>query len=207
MALSSWKTLENLAKRYGLPTPKTIFVSSENAAKKAAKDIKYPLALKIFSERGLHKTKIGGVVCDINDEKELVNAYNRISSNLKKTGTKSEGFLVQEMVTGLEVMIGMKQSSFGPAIAFGLGGIFVETLKDFSLRIAPVDRKQAEDMIKEVRTYSILKSKKCNINSIINLITKISKLSINNKDIKEIDLNPVIVNNKGAKVVDIRIIK
>ena len=207
MVSLSWKKLEALVRRYSLPTPKTIFVRSLEHAKKAAKEIKYPLVLKIFSEKGLHKTSIGGVVCDIKDENELINAYNKISSNLKKTGINAEGFLVQENVNGVEVIVGVKQSNFGPAIAFGLGGIFVETLKDFSLRIAPVDRENADEMIKEVRAYSILKSKKCNINSITNIITKISKLSINNKDIKEIDLNPVIVNNKGAKVVDIRIIK
>jgi len=207
MVFLSWKKLEGLVRRYALPIPKTSFVSSLEAAKKAAKEIKYPVVLKIFSEKGLHKTSIGVVVCNIKDEKGLVSAYNKISNNLKKTKTKADGFLIQENVNGVEVMVGVKQSNFGPAIAFGLGGIFVETLKDFSLRIAPVDRNQANEMIKEVKAYSILKNKKCNINSIVNIITKISKLSMNNKDIKELDLNPVIVNNKYAKVVDVRIIK
>lgn len=207
MALSSWKHLEKIVKMYNLPVPKTGFVRSLNEAEKVAKDIGYPLVLKIFSKRGLHKTNIGGVICDIKNEEELVKAYNKINKNIKKNKIRADGFLVQERVFGLEALVGMKQSIFGPVIAFGLGGVFVEALKDFSLKIVPVNKKQAYDMIRETKGYGILKSKRCNIKSIINIITKISKLSIENKDIKEIDFNPVIVNNKEAKIVDIRIIK
>jgi len=207
MTISSWKDLENLVKKYGLPTPKTRFVKSVSGAKKAAKGIGYPLVLKIFSKKGLHKTRVGGVICDIKDERELVKAYKKISNNIKKANIKAHGFLVQEQIFGLEVLVGMKQSTFGPAIAFGLGGVFVEVLKDFSLRIVPVNKKNANDMIKEIKGYEIIRSKRCNINSIINIITKISKLSIENKDIEEIDFNPVIVNKKEAKIVDIRIIE
>lgn len=207
MAFVSWKSLESLVKVHGLPIAKTRFVSSIGAAKQSAKAIGYPIVLKIFSGKGVHKTKMGGVVSNIKNENELVNAYKKIKNNLKKTKTKANGFLIQEQVNGVEILVGMKQSNFGPAIAFGLGGVLVEILKDFSLRIAPVDKKQAQDMIKEIKTYEILKNKKCDINSIIEIITKTSKLSMKNKDIKEIDFNPVIVNNKEAKIVDIRIMK
>lgn len=207
MVSMSWKQLERLVKRYGLPIAETSFISSINTAKQSAKNIGYPVVLKIFSETGLHKTKVRGVALNIKHEKELVKAYEKIKNNLKKTKTRVHGFLVQEKISGQEVLVGMKQSNFGPAIAFGLGGVFVEILQDFSLRIAPVNKEQAQNMIKEIKAYKILKNKKCNINSIIEIITKISRLSIENPDIKEIDFNPVIVNTKQARIVDIRIIK
>ena len=120
-----------------------------------------------------------------------------------------EGVLVQKMESGIEVIIGMKNDAqFGPVLLFGLGGIFVEILKDTSLRITPVDKKQALGMIQEIKSYPLLEGvrggKAVNIDAIADIIVKTSKLA-ENKKIREIDFNPVIVNERSAAIIDVRI--
>jgi acetyl-CoA synthetase (ADP-forming) len=118
---------------------------------------------------------------------------------------------VQPIVAGKEVIVGMKRDPvFGPAIIFGLGGIFVEVLKDTSLRIAPVNNEEARRMIEEIKGYAILSGlrgeKPVDIDALVKIIVAISKLSLAHQEIKEIDLNPVIVDDQIASVVDARII-
>lgn len=130
---------------------------------------------------------------------------------IKNTKKFSPEIIIQEQVPGHQVIVGAKKDrEFGVVLLFGLGGIFVEILKEFSVEISPVNKKQAYQMIKNTKAYDILTSKrtnqKSNIDELANLIANLSKLMSQKKVIQEIDLNPVIVNKDGAYVVDPKII-
>jgi len=150
---------------------------------------------------------------NIRNKNELIDAYDQILANAKKYNSKAEirGILVQEMVQdGREVIVGISQDPhFGPTIIFGLGGIFVEIFKDFSLRVAPITRDDAEEMVREIRGYNILEAfrgkRKADIGAIIDTLLRVSQLSIDlGNSISEIDINPLLVfdEGKGIKVVD-----
>jgi acyl-CoA synthetase (NDP forming) len=128
---------------------------------------------------------------------------------LKMHNIKNYNFIVQEMFKGQELIIGMKRDkTFGPVILLGLGGIFVEVIKDFSMRIAPLTKKDSYDMIEELKGKKLLEGyrgkKKISKDAIVDILMKLSNLSIKEKDISEIDFNPVMINDKEACVVDAR---
>ena len=189
-------------------------MKSEKSLLKEAKKLKFPLAMKIISPDIVHKSDAKVIVLNIENNEQLVKAYEEIVKNAKKfkKNAKIEGILLQEMMKGQEIIIGMKRDEqFGPVIMFGLGGIFVEILKDVSFRIAPVDKNGALEMIKEVKGSGILEGirgqKKAKTDELAVIIAKISSLVLEDKKIIEIDFNPVIVNDKEAKIVDVRILK
>lgn len=164
--------------------------------------------LKAHAKDLLHKTERGAVFTDITSIKQLQKSYNSLLKNTKKY---SPEIIVQEQLPGHQVIIGAKKDrEFGVVLLFGMGGIFVEVIKEFSLEISPVNKKQAYNMIKDTKAYDILTSKrtnqKSNIKKLVNLIVNLSKLMQHKKVIQEIDLNPVIVNKDGAYVVDPKII-
>ena len=171
-----------------------------------AQKIGYPIVLKVFSHRIFHRTEIGGVKIGIKNEKELRKAFDEL---IKIKG--GAGILIQKMVLGKEVALGMKRDSqFGPVLMAGLGGIFVEVLKDVSFRICPVSEREALEMIKGIKGYEILKGhrgqKPVNLKALVKIIVNLSKLSLKEEKIKEIDLNPVIVNKKRALACDFKIL-
>jgi len=145
---------------------------------------------------------------------EVQSAYERILMNVEKynAAAKIVGVLVQEMAPqSTEVIIGSsKDSQFGQTIMFGLGGIFVELFKDVAFRIAPINKDDAQEMITEVKSYPLLKGYRntppADIEALIDILMRVSKLTMDHQEIKEIDLNPVIVYTKGAKTVDARMI-
>ncbi|HEC91916.1 MAG TPA: acetyl-CoA synthetase, partial [Candidatus Atribacteria bacterium] len=161
-----------------------------------------------------HKSDAGGVKIGLKDEKEAKIAYQEIIFKAKKYNEKVKisGVIAYPMVPqGTEIIIGMmKDPCFGPTIMFGLGGIFVEVLKDISFRIIPLGERDAQEMIAEIKGYRILKGARGeapkDIEAIKNLLMKLSKLTMENPEIKEIDLNPVFVFEKGAQVIDARMI-
>ncbi|MCK4521719.1 MAG: acetate--CoA ligase family protein [Nanoarchaeota archaeon] len=186
-----------LLKKYDINFVASCVIKDESAFNK----VKYPLVLKVFSGKIIHKSDVGGVIVGIKDKEEAVKAFKK----LKKA---SKNILMQKMVSGKEVIIGMKRDGqFGPVVMFGLGGIFVEVMKDISFRVCPVTKRNAVEMIKEIKSYKILEGirgeKGININALADLIVNVSKLSLKN-DVNEIDLNPVIVDDKKAVVVDVR---
>ena len=203
------KTIK-LLEKYKLPYSKSKLASSLERAAKFAKEIGFPVALKVISKDIVHKSEANGVKTNLNNEEEVVAAYGEIlkSSKKKFPRAKIDGILVQRMEQGIEVIIGMNRDpQFDAVIMFGLGGVFVEVLKDVSFRIAPIDKKEAEGMIKEIRSKKILEGargrKPVNISALADMLVNISKLS-ENKKILEIDLNPVVVDDKSARVVDVR---
>jgi len=188
MSLLNFSETKKLLLKYKIPFCKTEFVTSKEEAINFAKKIGFPVVLKIFSKEILHKTDIGGVKTEIKNEKELKKSFNE----LKKI-KKIEGILIQKQIKGQEIAIGMKRDNqFGPVLMVGLGGIFIEVLKDISFRICPLSKKEAKEMIKELKGYPILKGyrnqKPVNLEKISEIITNLSKLSLKEKNIKEIDL-------------------
>lgn len=198
----------NLLERYKIKLAKSNIFKKIDDSIKYANKIGYPIAMKIISSEIIHKSELKAVRINIKDERELIKNFNELQKTAKKV-KKYDGILIQKMHYGKEVIIGMKRDfQFGPVIMFGLGGIFVEVLKEVSFRICPVDKERANEMIKEIKGYFILKGSRgeraVNIDSLAEIITRLSKLAMENKDITEIDLNPIIVNDNEAAAVDAR---
>jgi len=199
---------------YGIPVTTFRVATTVEDAVKFAEEIGYPTVLKVVSPDVIHKFDVGGVVLDVENPEEVQDAYKKILENVKKNkpDAKIQGILVQEMApSSTEVIVGStKDPQFGPALMFGLGGIFVEVLKDVTFRIAPITEQDAREMITEVKAYPVLKGYRgqppADINAIVKILLNTSKLVMDHQEIKELDLNPIIVYEKGAKTVDARII-
>jgi acetyl-CoA synthetase (ADP-forming) len=199
---------------YGIPVPKSRLAESEATAIKFADEIGYPVVLKIVSPDIVHKSDVGGVLVNIQNAKEVGTAYRQIIANIKKhkADARIAGVLVQEMApSSTEVIVGStKDQQFGPVLMFGLGGVFVEILKDVAFRVAPITEEEARDMVTEVKAYPLLKgyrgSPPADIDAIVNILLATSRMVQEHSEIKELDLNPVMVYRKGAKTVDARII-
>ncbi len=205
---------KELLREYGIPVPDFKLIKSEEEIAGLAKEMNFPIVMKIVSPDIIHKTDAGGVKLNIKDEKEARLAYQEIIFKAKKYNkeAKISGVIVYPMVTqGTEIIIGMmKDPHFGPVAMFGLGGIFVEVLKDVSFRIIPLKGRDAREMITEIRGYEILKGARGespkDIKAIREVLMKVSKLTMENPEISEIDLNPIFVFEKGLQVVDARMI-
>ncbi|MDH5450682.1 MAG: acetate--CoA ligase family protein [Candidatus Bathyarchaeota archaeon] len=199
---------------YGIPVTKFMIAKTEDEAVKSADKLGYPVVLKIVSPDVIHKFDVGGVILNLKSSLEVRKAYSQILSNVRKHKAKAKitGILVQEMAPeSTEIIIGAtKDPQFGPALMFGLGGIFVEVLKDVTFRIAPITEADAKEMITEVKAYPILKGYRnqppADIEAIIRILVNTSRLVMDYPEIKELDLNPIMVYKKGAKTVDARII-
>ena len=175
-------------------------------------DVGVSYSLKAISPDVIHKTDMGAVKLDLKDQAGIENAWDTIVENIKnkKPDAKLEGMLLQIMSCGKETIIGMKKdATFGPTLLFGLGGIFTEALKDTTLRVAPVSKEMAMEMIREIRGINILNGsrgeKPVDFDKLADIIVKISKLAVENPAIKEIDLNPVMTRPDGVDIVDVRV--
>jgi acetyl-CoA synthetase (ADP-forming) len=205
---------KTICMEYGIPVTKFKLAKSKQEAVKFANEIGYPIVLKIASPDIIHKFDVGGVMLNLKNQAEVKDAYNQILANVKrhKSDAKIIGIVVQEMAApSTEVIVGAtKDPQFGPALMFGLGGIFVEVLKDVTFRIAPITEEDAREMITEVKAYPILKGYRgqppADVEAIAKILLNTSKLVMDHQEIKELDLNPIIVYEKGAKTVDARII-
>ncbi|MFL6478392.1 MAG: acetate--CoA ligase family protein [Nitrososphaera sp.] len=203
-------------KAYGFPTPKSILCTTEQECMDAAKQIDYPLVMKIVSPDIIHKSDAGGVKVGIKTDDELRNSFRTITENALKYNpdAKVKGVLLQEMVKDAkETILGASQDpTFGPVIMFGLGGIYVEVLKDVVFRIVPIDEQEAIDMVQSIKTIELLKGvrgeKSSDLRAISDSLQRLSQLVVDFPEIKEFDINPLLVleEGKGARVVDARII-
>ena len=199
---------------YGFPTPKNILVTSEEQCIRAANEIGYPVVLKIASPDIIHKSDAGGVKVGLNNNDEVQRAFRSITENARKyrTDAKIQGILVQEMVqSGKEIILGSKKDPlFGSLIMFGLGGIYVEVLKDVIFRLAPVGQEEAKRMVESIKTVKLLKGvrgeKPSDLQSIIDNLQRLSQLVTEFPEIEEFDMNPLLVfeEGKGACAVDVR---
>ncbi len=203
-----------LFSQYGIPTPKCKLTKDANEAAAFAAEIGYPVVIKISSYDIIHKSDVGGVKVGIADEAALREAYAAMLDSVKEKcpGAVIEGInVMQSLEPGVECIVGMtKDSQLGNAIMFGLGGIFVELLKDVSLQLAPVSKEEAYEMINGIKGVKLLTgyrgSAPKDIDAIADLIMKVSELAEANPEIKELDINPVFVYEHGLKIVDARVI-
>jgi acyl-CoA synthetase (NDP forming) len=197
-------TSKEILREYGIPTCKERSVQKVSDLAKKAEEIGYPVVLKVMQPGLLHKSESGGVVLNVGDESELVKAAKGLE------GKFSEGvqFLVQEYVEpGIEVIIGVRRDeNYGPIIAFGLGGVFTELLKDVSFRVCPITQDDAHEMILEIKGHALLAGYRGAVpvdqDALAGLISRVSELAMVNDQISEIDINPLIVRGSDIKAVD-----
>jgi 4-hydroxybutyrate---CoA ligase (ADP-forming) len=202
-------------KAYGFPVPKSVLVNNENDAINASNKIGYPVVMKISSKDVIHKSDSGGVKVGVKDAVEVKDAFNLILSNVKARHPNADvkGILVQEMITrSRETILGAKQDKlFGPLLLFGLGGIYVEILKDVIFRLAPISESEARNMVESIKTIGLLKGargeKYSDISSVVDCLLRLSQLVVDFPEIEEFDINPLLVleEGKGSRVVDVRI--
>lgn len=203
-------------KAYGLPLLPFGFAKSEAETVKLAKEVGFPVVLKVISQDVIHKFDFGGVKLNLKSEAEVKDAYGDMMKSIlsKLPNAKIDGVFVQQMAPkGREVILGMNRDPhFGPILMFGLGGIYVEALKDVTFRVAPIRQTGARHMIEGIRAYPILKGVRgeapADMDMMIECLTRLSQLSMEQPLIDEVDLNPLLVYNQGegAKVIDARII-
>ncbi len=206
----SQQDVYDILSAYGIPAAKTVKVTKDKDLAKAAKEVGYPLVLKIDSESIVHKSDVGGVALGIKDESALLLVHKKMS---KKFAKHKPGFILQEHLTGgKEVIIGLKGNvGLEPTVMFGLGGVFVEVLKDVEFRLAPLSEEDAIEMIQSIKGYPILKGtrgeKPVDIDAVVDMLIRLSQLGTDFPQLDEMDLNPVFVfpKGKGAAVVDARI--
>ncbi len=206
---------QEILRAYGFPLPKSSLAKNENEAAKIAKKIGYPVVMKITSLQIIHKSDAGGVKVNLTNDNEVKAAFKEIVKNAKKYNKKAviKGVLVVEMVKGgKEMIIGSKlEPGFGSVIMLGMGGIYVEVLKDVTFRLAPVTDREAYDMISSIKTKKLLEGvrgeKPSDLNKLAECIQRLSQLVTDFKEIKELDMNPVLVmeKGKGCKILDVRI--
>jgi len=200
---------------YGFPLPKSILAKTEDEAVEAANKIGYPTVMKIASPQIVHKSDAGGVKVNLSSDKEVRDAFKVIVDNAKKYDSKAEikGVLIVEMVKGgKEMIIGSKlEPGFGPVVMLGMGGIYVEILKDVTFRLAPLTDQEANDMISSIKTKKLLEGvrgeKPSDVGKLSECIQRLSQLVTDFREIKELDMNPVLVMEKGegCKILDVRI--
>ena len=205
---------KELLLEYGLPVPAFKLIKNEDEVEEIGELIGYPLVMKIVSPDIIHKSEAGGVKVGIKDGQSAKKAYRDIISSAQGYDDKAHiyGIITYRMCpASTEVIIGMlKDPHFGPVIMFGLGGIFVEVLKDVSFRILPITEIDAKEMIGEIKGYPILKGVRGeppkDIAAIREVLIKLSALVMENPEIQEIDLNPILVYENRLQIVDARII-
>jgi acetate---CoA ligase (ADP-forming) subunit beta len=198
----------------GISVTETLLAPSQKEAITLSEKIGFPVVLKIASQDITHKTDAGGVKVGLKNKAEVRNAYTEIMASVRSKYPKAkiEGVTVQSMARpGIEIIIGVfKDPQFGPVIMFGLGGIFVEVLKDVAFRIIPIVRRDAAEMIKEIKGYALLNGYRghepANIPALENMLLKVSDFVEKNPGIKEIDLNPIFAYKDSAVAVDARIV-
>lgn len=203
---AAFKALE----AYGIPTAKVMRTTNEDELKAAAKELKFPVVLKVDAKEVVHKSDEGGIELGIKNEKALLKAYEKMQ---KKFAKFNPAYIVQEQLgDAVETIIGVNNTEgIGPIVMFGLGGIFVEVMKDVQFRLTPLSKQDAEDIINSIKGQGILKGvrgkKGADVKSLADVLLRISQLATDHPRILEMDLNPVFsfAPGKGSKVVDVRI--
>lgn len=199
---------------YGIPTPGEGVAKSAAEAAKMAGDMGFPVVMKIVSPDILHKTEAGGVIVGVKNAEDAAKAHDTILANAKKykADARIEGVQVQQMLGGgVEVIIGaITDNSFGKLVAFGLGGVLVEVLKDVTFRLAPTTKADALSMLSGIQAHEMLEgvrgSDPVNKEALSDVIVKVSQLVTDFPEIAELDLNPVFATKNGAVAADVRIV-
>ncbi|MFC1487492.1 acetate--CoA ligase alpha subunit [Thermoproteota archaeon] len=206
---------KQLLEYYNIPVVKTLVAKTIDEAVWSASQIGYPVVLKILSPQIVHKTDVGGVMLDINSEKDLRKAFDNIIQRAKEHNPEAEiqGVTVQPMIKnkGYEVILGAKTDSlFGPIILFGMGGIGVELYKDFAIGIPPLNQTLARRIMEETKVYQLLKGYRnmppANLKLLEEIIVRFSQMLVDFPQLKEVDINPLLIDENDAFALDARIV-
>ncbi|TFG53582.1 MAG: hypothetical protein E4H37_02755 [Gemmatimonadales bacterium] len=198
---------------YGIPVAPARLASSAQQAAAIAEELGYPVALKIVSPEIIHKTDVGGVVLGCDEAHEVREAFDQIVASVRATSPDAtiSGVLVQRMVKGgRETIVGAtRDASFGPMVMFGLGGVLVEAVQDVLFRIAPLSQNDACDMVRGLRGFKILTGIRgqapANLAALEEVLLRVSQLAVDNKEIRELDINPLLAFADGVTAVDGRV--
>jgi acetate---CoA ligase (ADP-forming) len=210
-SLSPADSMEFL-EREGIRVVPSRQAGTEEEAVAAAREIGYPIAVKMNSTDVTHKSDVGGVLLNVKDEAGVRKAFRDLAGIVERLGARQGGVLVSAMArSGHEVIVGVSRDlQFGHAVMFGMGGTLVEVLRDVSFRIVPFSEKDAAEMIDETRGAKLLKGvrggRPADVESLRELLVQVSDLVARHEEIEEMDLNPVIVHEKGLTVVDARVV-
>jgi acyl-CoA synthetase (NDP forming) len=205
---------KQLLKGAGISVVDTRLATSKEKAVAIAKELGFPVVMKIASVDVVHKSDAGGVKLGLKTAVQVGKAYDDIMKSIKAAfpNAKIDGVSVQKMArTGVEVIIGMsKDAQFGPVLMFGLGGVLVEILKDVAFRIVPLVKRDAKEMIREIKGFPLLQgyrgSEPVDVENLENMLLRVSEFIEKTPDIKELDLNPIFAYKDGAVAVDARVI-
>ena len=203
-----------LIKEAGVSVVDTSLATSQEEAVSISRQFGFPVVLKIASSDVVHKSDAGGVKLGLKTSRQVGKAYDDILKAVRQKYPEAriQGVSVQKMARpGVEVIIGMsKDAQFGPVIMFGLGGILVEILKDVSFRIVPLTKRDAKEMIREIKGYPLLEGYRgqepVDVDNLEELILRVSNFVQQNPEVKELDLNPVFAYSDGAVAVDARVV-
>jgi acyl-CoA synthetase (NDP forming) len=201
---------------YGIPMVRGVPVSDEKEAVEAARQMGFPVAMKVISQEISHKSDVGGVQLNLRSEAGVKDAYQDMIRRIRQEypSAKIEGVLIQSMVTGgRELIVGGRQDEqFGPVVLVGLGGIFVEVFGEVSVRVAPISHREAMEMIEELRGAPILKGarglKPSDMQAVVEVLLRLSQLLSDFPEIREMDINPLRVFSirEGCMALDVRMI-
>lgn len=202
-----------LLEKYGIKTVRTEIARSADEAKAIARQIGYPVAVKVNTFEPVHKTELGLVRLNVNEE-QLESIYYEIIDSAVRANIRFDGIIIQQMAKpGLEIIVGLKQDpQFGPIVLFGLGGIYTEILRDFAIRVCPISEIDAIEMVEELKAKEVFTARGITYNkrAITDIILKVNEIAMKEK-ISELDLNPIFVYPEkvaeGYVVVDVRVIK
>ena len=205
---------KQLLAAYGIAVPNSVIVPGAAAVDTAFKQFKAPVVIKVMSPDILHKSDVGGVKVGIGSAEEASAAIREMMANPAISASRIDGFLIEEMAPGGQEMVigGVRDPYFGPLVMVGLGGIFVEVLADVAFRICPIERRDAEEMLDELKGVAVLKgargrkpvSRAAIIEALLRIGGEGALLMDYAADIQEADINPLIVSENGAVAVDAR---
>jgi len=205
---------KDILEEAGIPTARARLATTADEALAAARETGFPVALKIVSPDITHKSDVGGVKLNLTTPDEVKTAFDEIVAAAKKaqSDARIDGVSVQKMARpGIEVIMGMSQDAqFGPVLMFGLGGIFVEVLKDVSFRLVPITPRDARQMVQEIKGRPLLEGYRgqepADVDALEKLLLRLSDFIEKHPEIAELDLNPIFAYKDGAVAVDARII-
>ncbi len=205
---------KDLLAEAGIPVARAILAKGQKKAVEAAETVGYPVVMKIVSPDIAHKSDVGGVTLGLKDAKAVRKAYKEMIARVSEAAPKAKiaGVAIQNMAAqGIEVIVGATTDpQFGPVMMFGLGGVFVEVLKDVAFRIVPLEPRDAAQMVREIRGLPILQGARgaqpADLPALEALIVKVSQFVAAHPEVAELDLNPVFAYPNGALAVDARIV-
>jgi acyl-CoA synthetase (NDP forming) len=203
-----------LVAAWGIPVPRYAVIKGPEDVRVKAKELSPPFVLKVVSPDIVHKRDVGGVILSLQDSEEASTAVHEMTRDLKRSAPEAHiaGFLLVEMVPpGIELIVGgLRDPQFGPAVMFGTGGIAVELVKDVSFRLAPVSREEVFAMMQEVKSYPLLTgfrgSKPIDVEQLASAVMALSDILLTLEEVREIEINPLIVSEAGAVAVDARVV-